>query len=94
MTSNFSPTAARLVELPHNLRELFRDCGTDRNAHAISGIKVSIDEGISTEKGIINMLWRSGLKPGHVAVVLKTGTGDNPARHQWQLRDGHFSYDA
>ena len=94
MTSNFTPTAARLIELPHELRELFANCGRNRNEHADVGIKVCIDEGISTKTSIISMLWRSGLNRGHVAKVLDTGTGNNSARHQWQLSDGHYSYGA
>lgn len=72
--------------------ELLAECGSNKNDRAIVLITACIGDGVNTEKAIIGTGYRCGLNPGHVAHILKQGTGINPEAHRWRRdEEGRYS---
>jgi hypothetical protein len=82
---------SRPVNLFERLQRLVTDSGTDRNHQAIVAITVCIGERVDTLKAICEVMARLGFKTSHVAAILKTSTGSDPARHHWSKNEaGHY----
>ena len=82
---------SRPVNLFERLQRLVTDSGTDRNHQAIVAITVCIGERVDTLKAICEVMARLGFKTSHVAAILKTSTGSDPARHYWSKNEaGHY----
>lgn len=80
---------AALADLHATLQELPPD--VNKHDRAIVCIAISIELGIDTTSGIIRTLMSLGFHNGHVAAVLKSNTGTNPARYRWS-RDHEGRY--
>ncbi|MBA3510450.1 hypothetical protein [Sphingomonas sp.] len=73
------------------LRELQADCGDNKHDQATALIAACILEGLNTAGQIVGALTTLGMNPAHVRIMLKEGTGGDPARHHWR-RDEEGRY--
>ena len=77
------------------LRRLIADCGPSANKNDKVWVAISacIDEGVDTRPQIVGVIKALGFDPRHVAMLLNSATGDNPARHTWKRdTEGHYSH--
>ena len=81
MSTNLQQTDELIA---NELKSLLLECGTNKRDHAIIGIIECINAGVVTRRAIVDTLSLAGLNPKHVHIVLKGGTGSDPARHRWQ----------
>lgn len=81
----------KTVSLFERLRQLVADNGPNKNDQAIVAISVCIGERVNTIKAICEVMARLGFKTGHVAAILKSSAGSDPARHHWSRDEaGHY----
>lgn len=73
------------------LRQLFLTCGTNKHHHAIVGITVCIERGVTLGPDIVRWLGLAGLNTKNVGRMLAERKGSNPALHDWwRDDDGHY----
>lgn len=73
-------------ELLDYLRELIDVCGPSTNKHELGIVLITacIDRGVVAGTRIIDILRQLGFKGNHVALLLKSDTGNDPVRYRWQ----------
>lgn len=79
-----------LIELNQMLMELIASGVSNKHDHVIVGIEACIWSGIRTGPKIIQTLSRVGLSSSHIAIILHTEAGSDPARHRWERDNGGY----
>ncbi len=81
----------KTVSFFERLRQLVLDSGPNKNDQAIVVITACIGERVDTMNAICEVMARLGFKTSHVAAILKTSAGSDPARHRWSKSEtGHY----
>jgi hypothetical protein len=74
-----------------DLRQLFSTCGANKYDHAIVGITVCIERGVTFGPDIVRCLGLAGLNTRNVGRTLAERRGSNPAVHDWWRDEaGHY----
>jgi hypothetical protein len=66
------------------LRDLKDACGRNKHEQAAVLIEACIGDGITSRRGIVDVLGRMGFHHGHVVIVLNRRTGTIPGVHKWR----------
>lgn len=76
-------------DLLEGLRWLDNECGpsVNKNDRATVLIHACLDQGGNTRAQIMALLKPLGFDYRHIAIILKAGTGNDPAHHRWQQDD-------
>lgn len=79
------PAKADRDALYELLRMVIEACGPTATKHdrAIAAITVCIDQGVATLPHLIGVLRPLEFHQGHIAHILKDGTGSDPSRYRW-----------
>ena len=92
-TDGYDPSKSDMNAVFARLRRLKASLRFKVHKHDLAQVLIAeiISEGIDSGKRIVGVLRTLGLNAQHAGIMLKDGTGDDPAFYWWDIdADGHY----